>query len=261
MAPTQRRLNEQFFDAARGGDKERVLRLIREGADVNVKNLLGETPLHLASRHDGHVKVVKLLLEKGLDVNVTNSSGHTPLHIASSYSKVDLVKLLLEKGADVNANDNDGETPLHYATYNGHAEVAGLLLEKGVDINAINSDGDTALDVAKRGGKESIVKLLISTSKVSENGHTYDRTTQPDQVALAEASHVEVEEWLSKFLNEVHVAKYLKCLVDNGFDSMEILKEVLEVHHLHFMKEGHRLMLMKRLSELRQELVMISSFE
>ena len=234
MARTKTSLSERLCRAARDGDAEKVLRLINEGADVNRKNNWG-----------------------------------TPLHLASELGHVEVVKVLLEKGADVNAKDDYGKTPLHDASYYGEEEAVRLLLEKGADANAVNSDGKTALDLAKKYGRDSIVKLLTSSKQslvdnrgeVSGNGHTDGTTTQPDQVAVVEsntsspvvASHVEVGKWLSKFLPKDDAAKYLQDLIIKGFDTMDIVKEVLEEQDLGFMKIGHKRMTMKKLAVLQQE--------
>ena len=73
-AATHMIMNNELCDAARDGDYITVLRLIREGADVNLKNAAGGTPLHYvlnwaSHNHSRFVEVVKMLLEKGADVN------------------------------------------------------------------------------------------------------------------------------------------------------------------------------------------------
>lgn len=60
---------------------------------------------------EGMVDVVLYLASRGADVNVKNSSGETPLHFASMLDPR-LVKALLDSGADPKAVDNFGETPL-----------------------------------------------------------------------------------------------------------------------------------------------------
>ena len=57
------------------------------------------TPIHLASSK-GQVAAVGALIEAGADLNVGNYIGDTPLHEAVHYGHKDVVKLLLDKGAD-----------------------------------------------------------------------------------------------------------------------------------------------------------------
>ncbi len=73
-------------------------------------------------------QAVQLLLEHGADPNVKDSSGSTPLHRMASYGAVPMVKLLLEHGADVTARNNRGLTPVQVAR---EAEVVDLLREHG----------------------------------------------------------------------------------------------------------------------------------
>ncbi len=67
----------------------------------------------------GRLKTVDFLIENGADVNVKDNNGETPLMAASAFSNCRVIKLLIEKGADVNAKDNGGWSALIYAAYNG----------------------------------------------------------------------------------------------------------------------------------------------
>ena len=93
----------------------------------------GSTLLHWASisHHSEGVSVLRLLLEHGADINVRNHRGRTPLYLASSSGMQDVVRLLLEQGADVDAKSNDGITPVQEAAKRGHTEVVKLLREYG----------------------------------------------------------------------------------------------------------------------------------
>ena len=99
-----------------------VKTLLAKGAEVDVKNKWGETPLHEAAEH-GHLDVVKALLAKGAEVDAKNKHGKTPLHLAAKDGNLDVVKELLAKGAEVDAKDEDGRTPLDLAASEGHLDV------------------------------------------------------------------------------------------------------------------------------------------
>ena len=60
----------------------------------------------------GDLEIVKLLIEKRADLNAKNLNGDTALIRASSNCHFEVVKLLLNNGADVNVQDNDGLTAL-----------------------------------------------------------------------------------------------------------------------------------------------------
>jgi ankyrin repeat protein len=77
------------------------------------------------------ISVLQFLLERGADINVRNRFGETPLHLASFNGVLEVVRLLLEHGADEQAKNNDGKTPLQEAVEDGHDEVVELLREHG----------------------------------------------------------------------------------------------------------------------------------
>jgi RNA polymerase sigma factor (sigma-70 family) len=73
---------------------------------------LGAMALHLAVARDDRA-AVELLLAQGADVNIQNTGGMTPLHIAAIMQRPEMARLLLAQGADVNAPSKFGHTPLH----------------------------------------------------------------------------------------------------------------------------------------------------
>ena len=93
----------------------------------------GETPLYWASegRNSKDGSVVRLLLEHGADINVQNASGRTPLHWASSNGALEVVRVLLEHGADVEVKSKYGATALQFAVGRGRDKIVELLREHG----------------------------------------------------------------------------------------------------------------------------------
>jgi ankyrin repeat protein len=69
--------------------------LLSHGADINVLNRQGVTPLlHEASRSQ-KLKAAELLVKNDADVNVRDKSKLTPLHKASGRGDLDVVRLRL----------------------------------------------------------------------------------------------------------------------------------------------------------------------
>ncbi len=149
--------------AAVAGQKDVVEFLLAHGADVNARDIVGDTPLHNADWEDdeGHKDVVGLLLAHGADVNAKGQQGRTPLHDAAFDGSTGMTTLLLAKGADVKARDDLGDTPLHFAAMSGPG-VVNLLLANGADVNAQNIAGTTPLMMAALLAQESAAEVLLA---------------------------------------------------------------------------------------------------
>jgi len=70
--------------AAQFGHMQDVLALIEAGADINMCNHNGSTPLHMSAQN-GHDGVVKALIASNVDINKTDDIGWTPLLLAIEY--------------------------------------------------------------------------------------------------------------------------------------------------------------------------------
>jgi ankyrin repeat protein len=71
--------------------------------------------------------IAKMLLEAGADINVVQKSGATPLHSAASNGNIELLIVLLEAGAIVDAKMEDGKTASEKAFEKGFIEIAKIL--------------------------------------------------------------------------------------------------------------------------------------
>jgi len=146
--------------ASSGSYMEVVRVLLEFGADLEVKDLDGRTPL-LRMSGRGDMELTRILLEHGADTEARDKHGHTPLLQTSERGHVDLARVLLEHGADTEARDDGGHSPLHVASVKGHVELALVLLKHNAHIEALDKDNCTPLILASREGHVEVAQLLI----------------------------------------------------------------------------------------------------
>jgi ankyrin repeat protein len=113
-----------------------IASLLSHGADVHatVHGYDARTALHLAAscEHGSHLASIDCLLAYGADVDVKDSGGYTPLHLAAREGILPVVKsLLLRHHANAHEVNMDGVTALMLACDYGHPPVACCLLASG----------------------------------------------------------------------------------------------------------------------------------
>jgi ankyrin repeat protein len=168
-------------------DAAKVRELLASGADPNLKDLDGDTPLLLS---EGRApSIVRLLLDAKADPNLANEEGRTPL-IAAARNHPDSVRMLLAAGADVAHRDATGIAALTVARAAGRPDNEKLLREAGAresleeelheailakdqgsvrrlivagaDVNALDNEGyETPLMTALRSRNLDMVLVLL----------------------------------------------------------------------------------------------------
>jgi ankyrin repeat protein len=124
---------EVLYKAAGAGDSAQVSALLDSGTDVNARTGSGSYALNNAAV-ENNIDVIKILLAHGANPNVQNSQGDTPLICATKYAggKAATVKLLVEAGTDLAMHDDDGKTALDYAKAKDQKEALAVLETPGI---------------------------------------------------------------------------------------------------------------------------------
>lgn len=164
-------LGERLAAAARDGDAAEVRRLLDANPGLARCAAFGSlsSPLHLAAAK-GHHEIAALLLENGADVNGRNIYGQTALMQACRFGHWEVVQTLLLFRCNVSKADSlSGRTALHVAAAGGHVRCARLLLAgagagRSKLVNRAASGGGggvTALHLAALHGYADCVHLLV----------------------------------------------------------------------------------------------------
>lgn len=111
--------------------------LVGKGANVNIRDNKGTTPLVLACNL-GFIEGVEFLLGQGARVDEPNNTGETPLISAVHRRDVALVRALLKAGANPDRPDNSGRSARDYATLDGKGSAMLNELENAARAKAAN---------------------------------------------------------------------------------------------------------------------------
>ena len=159
-----------------------VRSLLRAGADVNTRNALGETAL-VAASHD--LPTLRILLQHGANPNLADKDGNTPMIDAiSAPDALAIVSFLVAHGAKINAQNQAGQTALMVAAGDQNTALMTRLLALGADPNIQDKEGATALFDA------TTVTYSISLNKFIHPGTTKEFIQTPFSPTALEAVRV-----------------------------------------------------------------------
>jgi len=172
-------LDRELLEACRDGQAQVVEKLLKQGADVNAREILpepeneeqavpedwnegaGGTGLILASAA-GHGEVVQILSRAGADVNAVDERGWPAILRAAYFGHGGIVRALLESGASPDAREtHEGGTALQFAARQNHPDTVRVLLDAGADPNATLTNGWTSLMWAVERGSPEVVRMLL----------------------------------------------------------------------------------------------------
>ncbi|XP_014670719.1 PREDICTED: rabankyrin-5-like [Priapulus caudatus] len=190
--------------ACQWGQELVVHSLLEQGANVNIRDAEGKTPIHIAISNQHQVIISLLLLHPGLDLTVRDKRGLTPfaaamtsknnnaaqailqneptaaeqcdnkgrnfLHVAIQKADIESVLFLISVHASVNTRIQDSHqlTPLHLAVIAGCEMIVRNLLLAFANIDDVTHQKQTALHLAAAHDQQTICAVLIE-NKIDYN--------------------------------------------------------------------------------------------
>lgn len=162
-------LTEEF--SRENGTYYEMYNYVKQFADkIDDKNTNGDTPLTIACDM-GKIDKISILIDAGANLNLQNKMGRTPLMCLLEYTGgYGLPKELITKminQTNINIVDDEGYNALHILLGSccrpddEESMIATMLIDAGIDINAVNDLGKTPLIYAVNNDLIDIVKLMI----------------------------------------------------------------------------------------------------
>ena len=173
--------------AAKNNKLETIQFLISHGANPNVFDFNGRTPLMLAASH-GHINSCEMLLRAGADLNLATHFGFTPLHFAAMTHSSELVDLLLRSGAVVDTRDQRGWTPLVVALNSTHTCNLSHNFQRAEASGAAAVAMQDAVTSKLVSARKTMARLLLAGA---------DLGTLPDRAATLGLGEISL--WLREF--------------------------------------------------------------
>lgn len=123
--------DEDLIYNANFGTAEKVTALLAAGANPDAVGEDKWPAISLATMRGDEegAKIVRLLVEAGADLNVRDANGESPLMNAIATNNAPLVKYMIEHGADFRAISPKGQTIKAFAEHYGDPTVAALVDE------------------------------------------------------------------------------------------------------------------------------------
>ena len=162
---------EAFLKALEERDNNKALPMVSD-VDmrvVNYRGYKGETGLHIVTRQR-QLDWVGFLLQKGANPNIGNADGDTPLIVASRIGFEEAARFLLQYKANVDAMNRRGETALIVAVQQRQPRMVELLMKSGADPDKTDhAAGYSARDYAKRDTRNpGLLKLIETTTSTKK---------------------------------------------------------------------------------------------
>jgi len=152
--------------------------LVKNGADVHLRNIAGQNALMLAVKA-GDVYLANDLLKAGARINDQSPrTGDTAFHIAARAGNTEMMSMLLKFFPDLDLLNRRHYTALQEAVAHGHSDTSAYLLDRMI-IYAENAEQciEPARATARRHQQPKLLELL--TAAESSGGQSFTELVRP----------------------------------------------------------------------------------
>ncbi len=136
-------------------DEEFVQYLIRNGADINLKDEQGYAPLCYAISRPNNIELISFLINNGADVNTQDKNGNTLFHITTPWKNEELLELLLRRGGEISKPNNNGLTPIQYLALYSNTDILKIIITKG------GTSGSALIDAIIKEDIEKVRTIIV----------------------------------------------------------------------------------------------------
>ncbi|XP_044260011.1 ankyrin repeat domain-containing protein 17 isoform X12 [Tribolium madens] len=178
-----------LMEAASGGYVEVGRVLLDKGADVNATPVPSSRDTALTIAADkGHVRFVELLLCRGAQIEVKNKKGNSPLWLAANGGHLAVVELLYNVNADIDSQDNRKVSCLMAAFRKGHVKVVKWMVHH---VTQFPSDQEMTRYISTVSDKELLEKCHECVKIIKTAKHTQAEKANKNATILLEELDME----------------------------------------------------------------------
>lgn len=182
LQPIQR--EHLLHHAVAYGHTDALKQMLDSGADPNIFNAMGNTPLHIAADMNSTKALKALLKSRTVNALIFDRNGSTPMHIAAKKGYTKALIVLLKRNIDPAIPDLHGDSPLAIAIKSRQIKTATILIDYQRAREALDSEGQTPLHLAIIKRNRPLIKLLLSKNVDIEKQDSMGNSPLYDAVIL-----------------------------------------------------------------------------
>ena len=168
-----------------GSRHSKLIKLfLMEGYNVNNQDIFGRALLHYVISELRQSSLLQFIVSHGAELNIKDRNGVTPLHLACSWDNETNLREMVNSGCVVDIEDNNGATVFHYTVFYNNATGLKYLLNhcKPGLVSKPDKSGRSPLQWAEHFGYVQLIDLFEDYFSSLNRGLT--RTKVPDVFPL-----------------------------------------------------------------------------